>query len=256
MKTDTPAGTELTPCSAVPNPALLTEKIMIDAAIEASVKRIIPSEYSTNLESPLSRKLPIVTEKAKIREYLTSVISSTDSPTTWTSINNGPFFEMCLRFGVLGPNLREKKATFHNGGNNMIGTTTLPDIATAVAKVLDSAHFAETANQPVYIYSAAVSERLLTELASKVTGIDFGTVEDGRIADLDVDELVRDSDEKRSKGDMSGMFNYYYQMMYGKGYGGTDFKELSWNDRLGLKSMTEEDIEGELRTAAVEFGLI
>ncbi|KAJ4236984.1 hypothetical protein NW759_000108 [Fusarium solani] len=242
--------------SAVPNPALLTEKIMIDAAIEASVKRIIPSEYSTNLESPLSRKLPIVTEKAKIREYLTSVISSTDSPTTWTSINNGPFFEMCLRFGVLGPNLREKKATFHNGGNNMIGTTTLPDIATAVAKVLDSAHFAETANQPVYIYSAAVSERLLTELASKVTGIDFGTVEDGRIADLDVDELVRDSDEKRSKGDMSGMFNYYYQMMYGKGYGGTDFKELSWNDRLGLKSMTEEDIEGELRTAAVEFGLI
>ncbi|KAH7273466.1 hypothetical protein B0J15DRAFT_477197 [Fusarium solani] len=242
--------------SAVPNPALLTEKIMIDAAIEASVKRIIPSEYSTNLESPLSRKLPIVTEKAKIREYLTSVISSTDSPTTWTSINNGPFFEMCLRFGVLGPNLREKKATFHNGGNNMIGTSTLPDIATAVAKVLDSAHFAETANQPVYIYSAAVSERLLTELASKVTGIDFGTVEDGRIADLDVDELVRDSDEKRSKGDMSGMFNYYYQMMYGKGYGGTDFKELSWNDRLGLKSMTEEDIEGELRTAAVEFGLI
>ncbi|KAL6358744.1 hypothetical protein LRP88_08936 [Fusarium phalaenopsidis] len=241
---------------AVPNPAFLTEKIMIDAAIEASVKRIIPSEYSTNLESPLSRKLPIVTEKAKIREYLTSVISSTDSTTTWTSINNGPFFEMCLRFGVLGPNLREKKATFHNGGNNMIGTTTLPDIATAVAKVLDSAHFAETANQPVYIYSAAVSERLLTELASKVTGIDFGTVEDGRIADLDVDELVRDSDEKRSKGDMSGMFNYYYQMMYGKGYGGTDFKELSWNDRLGLKSMTEEDIEEVLRAAAVEFGIL
>ena len=81
-------------------------------------------------------------------------------------------------------------------------------------------------------------------------------MEDGRIADLDVNELVRDSDEKRSKGDMSGMFNYYYQMMYGKGYGGTDFKELSWNERLGLKSMTEEDIERELRAVAVEFGIL
>ncbi|RSL90775.1 hypothetical protein CEP51_000595 [Fusarium floridanum] len=242
--------------SAVPNPALLTEKIMIDAAIEASVKRIIPSEYSTNLDSPLVRKLPIVTEKIKVRDYLTTAISSSDSPTTWTSINNGPFFEMCLRFGVLGPNLREKKATFHNGGNNLVATTTLPDIATTVAKILDPAHFAETANQPVYIHSAAISERLLTDLASKVTGIDFGTVEDGRIADLDIDELVRDSDEKRSKGDMSGMFNYYYQMMYGKGYGGPDFKELSWNDRLGLKTMSEKDIEEEIRAAAVEFGLV
>ncbi|KAJ3544620.1 hypothetical protein NM208_g2956 [Fusarium decemcellulare] len=242
--------------SAVPNPTFTTEKIMIDAAVEASVKRIVPSEYSTNLESPLSRKLPIASEKAKVREYLTSVIPSTNSPTTWTSVNNGPFFEICLRFGILGPNLRQKKATFHNGGNNVIGASTLPDIGNAVTKILDPAHFAETANQPVYIYSAAVSERLLTDLASKVTGIDFGTIEDGRIANLDVNDLIRDADEKRKKGDLSGMFNYYFQMMYGEGYGGADFQELSWNDRLGLKSMTEKDLEEALRAVAVEFGIL
>ncbi|KAM0545353.1 hypothetical protein ACHAPJ_011425 [Fusarium lateritium] len=242
--------------SAVPNPAMATEKVMIDAAIEASVKRIIPSEYSTNLESPLSRQLPIVAEKAKIRQYLTSVITSADSPTTWTSINNGPFFEMCLRFGVLGPNLGQKKAKFHNGGHNMIGPSRLPDIGLAVAKILELAHFAETANQPVYIYSAAVSERLLTALAAKVTGIDFGSVEDGEIANIDVDELIRDTDEKLKKGDMSGMFNYYFQMMYGEGYGGADFLKLSWNERLGLKTMTEKDLEEALREVAVEFGVL
>ncbi|KAL5584336.1 hypothetical protein FOVSG1_013725 [Fusarium oxysporum f. sp. vasinfectum] len=242
--------------SAVPHPALATEKIMIDAAIEASVKRIIPSEYSTNLESPLSRKLPIVAEKAKIREYLASVITSTDSLTTWTSVNSGPFFEMCLRFGVLGPNLGQRKATFHNGGHKVIGPSRLPDIGSAVAKILDPIHFAETANQPVYIYSAAVSERLLTDLAAKVTGIDFGTVEDGKIVNIDVGELIRDTDEKLKKGDMSGMFNYYFQMMYGEGYGGTDFKKLSWNERLGLKTMTEKDLEDALEQVAVELGVL
>lgn len=247
---------ELTCDSAVPNPALATEKIMIDAAIEASVKRIIPSEYSTNLESPLSRKLPIVTEKAKIRDYLTSVISSTDSPTTWTSVNNGPFFDMCLRFGALGPNLQLKKAVFHNGGHNVVGSTLLPDIGTAVAKILDPSHFAETTNQPVYIHSAAISERMMTDLAAKVTGIDFGTVEDGKIVDLNVDELVREADEKLMNGDRSAMFNYYFQMMYGKGYGGTDFEKLSWNERLGLKVMTEKDIEEAIRTVAVDFGIL
>lgn len=229
---------------------------MIDAAIEASVKRIIPSEYSTNLESPLSQKLPIATEKAQIRQYLNSVIPSTASATTWTSINNGPFFEMGLKFGVLGPNLQEKKATFHNGGHNTVGSSRLPDIATAVVQVLDPAHIDETANQPVYIYSAAISESLLTELASKVTGIDFGTLEDGRVTNLDVDEMVREADKQREKGDQSGMFSYYFQMMYGKGYGGTDFRELSWNDRLGLRSMTEKDLEDAIRDVAKEFGII
>ncbi|KAI0849119.1 NAD(P)-binding protein [Daldinia vernicosa] len=242
--------------SAVPNPALATESIMIDAAIAAAVKRIIPSEYSTNLDTPLSRQLPIVKEKVKVRDYLQSAIASNGTSTTWTSVNNGPFFEMCLKAGALGPNIKDKKAVFHNGGNNLVGTSTLPDIAAAVVKILDPAHLDETANKPVYMYSAAISERLLTKLASEVTGIDFGDVESGKILDLDIDQMVAEAEEKLAKGDRSGWFSYYYQMMYGKGYGGEDFQKLSWNERLGLRTMDEADIKELIRSTAQELGVL
>ncbi|EKG16989.1 NmrA-like protein [Macrophomina phaseolina MS6] len=241
--------------SAVPNPTLPDSKAMIDAAIAASVKRIIPSEYSTNLENTLTQKLPVVTEKVKIRQYLTSVIPSTTSSTTWTSINNGPFFEMVFKFGSLGPNLAEKKAVFHNGGDNYVGVSRLSDIGVAVAKVLSPEHFKETENQPVYIYSAAITQRYLTRLAAEVTGIDFGTVEDGRIADVDTDDMVRMADEKVAKGDMSAIFLYYFQIMFGRGYGG-DFRNIAWNERLGLKTLTEEELKDFIRQTAKELGVL
>ncbi|GLA20114.1 hypothetical protein AnigIFM62618_008245 [Aspergillus niger] len=53
--------------SAVPFPQLNSEKIIIDACIAASVKRFIPSEYTTMMESPLTINLPIAKEKVLIR---------------------------------------------------------------------------------------------------------------------------------------------------------------------------------------------
>ncbi|OOF90105.1 hypothetical protein ASPCADRAFT_135442 [Aspergillus carbonarius ITEM 5010] len=188
---------------------------------------------------PLSINLPIAKEKVLIRQYLTSVITSPTSPTTWTSINNGAFFDMALKFGVLGPNPMAKKAVFHNGGNQPIAVSTLADIATAIVKMLESeSTFEATANQPVYICSAAVTERRLTELVSEVTGIDFGVPEE-----VSVKELIAASDEKLKQGDKSVVINYYFQMMYGEGYKGGDFMEFNWNERLGLRILSEEELK-------------
>lgn len=207
------------------------------------------------MDTPLSRKLPHVLGKAAVREYLESTVQNS-STTTWTSINNGAFLEMCLKFGVLGPNLAEKKATFHDGGDKLIGASLLPDIGTALVKILEPGNFEETANKPVYFYSAAVSERLLTRLATEVTGIDFGSVEDGRILDLNVDNMVRDADERLAKGDKSALISYYFPMMYSKGYGGTDFKELSWNEKLGLRILSEDDLKSLIRKTTEELGVL
>lgn len=206
----------------------------IDAALNAGVKRIIPSEFTTNLESSLAIQLPVATEKVKVRRYLQSEITGVSVPTTWTSLNNGPFFDMAIKFGALGLNPMTKRAVFHNGGDNKVGVSTLSDIATAVARILDPANVAATANQPVYIYSAAVTERKLTALVSKIMGVDFGSVEDGSIPDLDVSKVLEDSKAQLAKGDTSVMLNFYYAMMYEDGYGGMDFEKLSWNDRLGI----------------------
>lgn len=61
-----------------------------------------------------------------------------------------------------------KQAVFHNGGDNEIGPSTLADIVDAIVRILDPVNFADTVNQAVYIYSAAVTERKLTAMVAKI----------------------------------------------------------------------------------------
>ncbi|GAT23354.1 hypothetical protein RIB2604_01704920 [Aspergillus luchuensis] len=228
--------------SAVPSPQLTSEKIIIDACLAASVKRFIPSEYTTMMESPLTINLPIAKEKVLIRQYLNSVIQDTSSPTAWTSLNTGAFFDMALKYGILGPNPITKKAVFHDGGDKEIAVSLLSDIATAIVKLLEPTNFEAAANQPVYVCSAVVTERGLTKIVSEVLGVDFGMPED-----VEVKKLIEESEERLKRGDMSAIIDYYYLMMYGEGYLGGEFMRWNWNERLGLRIMDEGEVRGAVR---------
>ncbi|KAK2022794.1 NAD(P)-binding protein [Colletotrichum zoysiae] len=238
--------------SAAPDPIVFEEqKTWIDAAVAAGVKRIFPSEFSTNLESPLAEGLPIVTGKVRTRRYLVEQVSKAGGKVTWSSINNGPFFPLVLGFGGLGPDFRTRTARYHNGGDNLVGTTRLADIAETVAKILrdEKGLYTEAENKAVYIHSAAVTEKQMTKMAEKVTGLTFAEEH------YDVEELFQDAKAKLAKGDTSAMMQFYYQMMYGKGYGGSEsFQEMSWNDKVGLKTMTEKELEAVVRDVAQRNG--
>ncbi|KAF9880338.1 NmrA-like family protein [Colletotrichum karsti] len=240
--------------SAAPDPiAFSAQKPWIDAAIAAGVKRIFPSEYSTNLDSLLAETLPIVTDKVRTRRYLDEEVSKTGGKSSWSSINNGPFFDLVLSFGGLGPDFRKKTAKWHNGGGNLVGVTRLPDIAETISKILrdENGLYKEAENKSVYIHSAAVSEKQLTQIAEKVTDQKF------EVKELDVEKIYQEATAKFEKGDKSVMMLFYYQMMYGKGYGGSEsFQEMSWNEKLGLKTLTEEEIEEIVRETAKKAGMI
>ncbi|GJC88008.1 hypothetical protein ColLi_10846 [Colletotrichum liriopes] len=239
--------------SAAPDPIIFEkQQPWIEAAIAAGVKRIFPSEYSTNIDSPLAEGLPIAADKVRTRRYLVDQISKAGGNPSWTSVNNGPFFELVLGFGGLGPDFRTKIARYHNGGDNLIGTTRLSDIAETIAKVLrdEKGLYKEAENKSVYIHSAAVSEKQLTRLAEKVTGLTFA------VENYDVEELYQDAKNKLEKGDMSAMMQFYYQMMYGKGYGGSEsFQEMSWNEKVGLRTLSEQELEDVIKDVAQKNGL-
>ncbi|KAK1988220.1 hypothetical protein LZ30DRAFT_700028 [Colletotrichum cereale] len=231
--------------SAAPDPIVFEkQQAWIDAAIAAGVKRIFPSEYSTNLESPLAEDLPIVTGKVRTRRYLVEQVSKTGGKSTWTSVNNGPFLDLVLGFGGLGPDFRSKTARYHNGGDNLVGTTRLPDIAETIAKILrdEKGLYKQAENKSVYIHSAAVTEKQMVEIAEKVTGQTFA------VENYDVEELYQDAKAKLAKGDTSAMMQFYYQMMYGKGYGGSEsFQQMSWNEKVGLTTLSEAELEDVVR---------
>ncbi|TQN64936.1 Bifunctional pinoresinol-lariciresinol reductase [Colletotrichum shisoi] len=240
--------------SAAPDPVVLAEqKPWIDAALAAGVRRIIPSEYSTNLESPLAEGLPIVAGKVRTRRYLAERIAEAGGASSWTSVNNGPFLEMVLSFGGLGPDFRTGTARLHDGGDNPIGATRPSDVAATIAKILRDENgllYREAENKSVYIHSAAVSERQLTRLAEKVTGRTFA------VENRDVEALYQDAKARLERGDSSAMMQFYYQMMYGKGYGGSEsFREMSWNDKVGLETMSEKELELVIREVAQKTGM-
>ncbi|KAK1590437.1 uncharacterized protein LY79DRAFT_554613 [Colletotrichum navitas] len=237
---------------AGPDPIVFEEqKTWIDAATAAGVKRLFPSEFSTNLESPLAEGHPLVAGKVRTRRYLVEQVSKSGGNLSWTSVNNGPFFELVLAFGGLGPDFRTHTARYHNGGDNLIGTTRISDIAETIAKILrdENGLYTEAENKPVYIHSAAVTEKQMTKLAEKVTGLTFA------VEHYDVEELYQDAKAKLAKGDKSAMAQLYYQMMYGKGYGGSEsFQKMSWNEKVGLKTLTEAELENVVRDVAHKNG--
>ena len=72
---------------------------MIDAAIEAGIKRLVPSEYSSNLEAKAKDiNLDNVKEKLRIRKYVEEVAAG--GKIEWSSINNGPFLDMSIKYGL------------------------------------------------------------------------------------------------------------------------------------------------------------
>lgn len=85
-------------------------------------------------------------------------------------------------------------------------------------------------------------------------------MEDGRVTDVSVDEtmdaVIEEGEPKLGNGDKSGTLAYYYQMMYGEGCGGTNFKNLSWNEWLRLKTMTEKYIEVLILDTVRELGVL
>jgi nucleoside-diphosphate-sugar epimerase len=224
--------------SAVPNPELNDQKTLVDAAIEAGIKRIVPSEFSSNLEAKAKDvNLPIVSEKLAIRKYV--VEAAATGKIEWSSINNGPFLDLGVNYGFLGPNIRSKKATFHDGGEKVCCTTSTEDIGKAVALMLE--HHEETKNKPVYIYSTLISEKKMTNIVAKLKGIDFEIQE----ADVEKDAEEYLASVKEGNADSNKKFSLYFQMMYGEGFGG-DYRDMAMNETIGLRVMSDEELEADV----------
>lgn len=79
--------------SAVPGRPYTAHLRMIHAAVQAGVKRFIPSEYGSNTCPAAAEQVPLYADKAKIVAELKAKESS---GMTWTAINAGQFFDWGL----------------------------------------------------------------------------------------------------------------------------------------------------------------
>ena len=73
-----------------------SQKLLIDAAIEARVKLFFADEFISDVMSPHFQLFPaeVVGDKSKVRKYL--VRKAMEGKIAWTALNGGPFFDMCM----------------------------------------------------------------------------------------------------------------------------------------------------------------
>jgi len=229
---------------------------IVDAAIEAGVRRFLPSEFGVDTSSRALGEggLPPALTKTETAAYLKS---KEYTGMTWTCVIVGAFFDWSFAFpGILGFNIPANTATIFDGGDVAFEATNLAQIGRAVVAVLSPEHLDETANQYVYINSFTITQnqilKLFEDVGRKPFEIKHATADDFNKAALE----KMNSDPKRGQVWTQGvvaaiiliMMNYRGFCQYSQTKG-------LWNQRLGLPEEHPEDtIKEILSTQAANAG--
>ncbi|KAF8250263.1 NAD(P)-binding protein [Wilcoxina mikolae CBS 423.85] len=179
--------------------ALDQQSMFINAAAEAGVKRIIPSEFGADLDNPKTAALSGFAVKLEVRKQLE--LLADEGRITWSAVSNGAFLDWSLKAGLIGFNIKENKATLFDGGDRPFSATLLSDVAKAVVGILK--HPDETKNRLVYVHSARLTQKQLVAAYDKIRGTKLETTV------VDAEEVAKAGTEKFAKGDFSGFVDQF-----------------------------------------------
>ncbi|KAH7417196.1 hypothetical protein BKA64DRAFT_292234 [Cadophora sp. MPI-SDFR-AT-0126] len=219
--------------SAVATLAIPYQKLLIDAAVKAGVKRVIPSEFGCDLKNPRTRTLPIYAAKVEIEEYLDAL--AVKSALSYTLVYNGPFLDWGLKNGLY-LNFKERKADIYDGGDQLFSTSRLSTVGKAVRRILT--HPRETADRAIRVKDIDVSQNQLLKLAQALT-----PGEEWDIKQLDTATLEKESLAQVQKNEVGPltMLGFLKRAIFASEYGNR-FENVH-NSVLGITGMTKEDVE-------------
>ncbi|UKZ83927.1 hypothetical protein TrVFT333_011742 [Trichoderma virens FT-333] len=226
------------------------QKNIIDAAVDAGVKRFIPAEFG--IDTSKEKTVEIMTflrVKPQIIHYLRSI----EDRITWTAIITGPFFDWSLGNGFFSFNLPARVAYIHQPGyrSHRFSWSNLSTVGEAVARVLLAQSSPMVVNQYVRVRSFNASQdEILESLISVSARIEAArgseTVEWKQIS-VDLEEKVVEARNKLAQGDTSGLGYILSKAIYNTG-GNFDEEGVVMNEKLRMKpdESMDDAIEREL----------
>lgn len=213
---------------------------MIDAAVQAGIKRFIPSEYGNNTCDGAADQVPLYADKAKV---IAKLKASQGTGLTWTAIHAGQFFDWGLESGWLDYHLEEKRAVIYDSGDRRWSTTNMGTVATAVVKVLLKPD--ETKNQPVFVASFTVSQLEVLHALEEATGSKWEIQRMTSEAALEKAKKLEDKDHSE------GLKLLILMLLYADGADkGADFEKHGWLSNQ-LLELPKEDL-GEVIARIVQ----
>lgn len=214
---------------------------LINAAVAAGVKRIIPSEFGSDTSNARARALPVFKDKVETAELVERLSAQSGGKTTYTFVLNGAFLDWGVERSFL-VDVKSRKYDFVNGGNTHFTSNPLPFVAKAVVAILQRPE--ATTNKTIRLQAARLTQREFLAIVQRVTGTSD--------SEWTVTESDSQSIEKEAfanlKADPSNALAWTLPMLrltvHADGFGG-DFGEAGERDNelLGLKGLSREEIE-------------
>jgi len=219
--------------STVAMAAVPSQRLLIDAAVQAGVKRIIPSEFGCDLKNTNARKLPVFAGKVDIERYLDELAIKGD--TSYTLVYCGPFLDLGLRQGIF-LDFEQRKANIYDGGDQLISTSRLATAGKAVRRILT--HPRETADRAVWVKDIDISQNQLLKLAQSLTPGEEWQITNVKTAELE--RASREQIKKREVGEKT-MLGLLLRGIFAPECGGA-FKHVH-NSVLGITGISGPDLE-------------
>ncbi|PBP22650.1 NAD(P)-binding protein, partial [Diplocarpon rosae] len=219
--------------SAVASPVVSVQRLLIDAAVKAGVKRVIPSEFGNDTKNAETRKLPVYAAKVEIEEYLDTL--AVKGAISYTLLYNGPFLDWGLRNGIFF-NFKERKADIYDGGDQKFSTSRLSTVGKAVRRILT--HPRETSDRAIRVKDIDVSQNQLLKLAQALT-----PGEEWQLTNVSTAELEKDAWAQVQEGQVGPMtmLAFLARAVFAPEYG-NKFERVH-NSTLGITGMSEQDVE-------------
>lgn len=223
--------------SIVGEAGIPVQKLAVDAAIAAGVKRFLPSNFGSNMANPNSRQIPIFARKVAIEEYL--IEKSKTSALTYTFVYTGGFLDLCLQYNILF-DISKYQPELFDGGDYTFSSTSRPTVGDAVVGVLT--HPAETQNRAVYVSEIITSQNQMLALAKQIA-----PSKPWEPVKVDLDAAFTASREKLLQGqhDLATIIPILMKSIVGPEYGGRF--DQNDNELLGIKEKSEDFVTDLLR---------
>jgi NAD(P)-dependent dehydrogenase (short-subunit alcohol dehydrogenase family) len=205
------------------------DEVLVQAAINANVKWIIPSEFGTDIEDP-SVNIPFLAGKVAV----VNLLKKNQSRIAYTLITTGAFLDWGLDNGFLGFDIKNHTAVLYDEGKNLISGTTLPTIGKAVVAVLHNPQL--TLNKRIFVADATFTQQQALALLEKYTNTKWS------VNNVTTANTRKEAEENFAKGNIpQALLGYLLSYLYA-GSPEIDFEGRTINQDLGVPAISLDQI--------------
>lgn len=144
------------------------EMRLADAAVEAGVKQFVPGDFGScdSQDERARQAAPLYERKTAVRNYLEQLAAGHDG-FAWTSLVCGHFFD---DMDLLHIDLKTRTMGVLDDGETRFSTSTLKQVGSALAKILEKGVTDETRNKILYVQSFLVTQNQVLAAFERATG--------------------------------------------------------------------------------------